>query len=62
MDRRQPNLAGELLTQTVTALLGFLLITDAKYTSQPLQAIDMIAGGFFIIAAISSAFTPPRRR
>ena len=61
MDRRRPNLAGELLTQTVTALLGFLLIANAKYTNQPLQAIDMTVGGFFIIAAIISAFTPPRR-
>lgn len=62
MDRRQPNLAGELLTQTVTALLGFLLIANAKYANQPLQTIDMIAGGYFILAAIISAFTPPRRR
>ena len=62
MDRRQPNLAGELLTQTVTALLGFLLIKNAEYTSQPLQAINMIVGGFFILAAIVSAFTPSRRR
>lgn len=52
MNDKQPSLAAEIATTVVTALLGFLLIINAQTAQQPLQAVDLIVGSLFVLAAL----------
>lgn len=52
MNDKQPSLAAEIATTVVTALLGFLLIINAQGAQQPLQAVDLIVGSLFVLAAL----------
>ncbi len=55
MNDNNKSLGNAIATAIVAALLGLLLIGNAKTAPQPLQAIDIVAGVIFLGAAFYTA-------
>lgn len=58
---RKGNLGNAITIAIVAALLGLLLILNAKAAEEPLRTIDMVAGAVFMLSALIIVAAPEGR-
>jgi hypothetical protein len=53
MNGKQQSIGSQIATSIVAALLGLVLILDARVVEEPLRTISIVGGAIFMLAALA---------